>query len=212
MARSVTVSTIMTRARRWANLERDTDFVTDAELIEYVDSAWTRLYKLYIAAWPERFQTEATVTTAAGTATYALPAAWFGTIGVDCLDGGRYSALRALDEHERNDFQGSGSPEGFRVVGANLVIYPTPASVLTLRHIYVPTATALTATTDTIDGVLGHERLIELDVAIRLLTKEESDTSAVQAEYNKMRQEVEEEAQMRLVRSCQRIAYIEDWG
>jgi hypothetical protein len=209
MARSVAVSTIMLRARRWANMERDTDFLPDSELLEYVDSAWTRLYKLYAAAWPERFQTEQSITTVAGTATYALPADHLASIGVDSSDGGRWSAMRPLQEEDRNAYQDGGQPLGWRVIGANLALYPTPGSAIALRHIYLPTAPALTSTAATIDGVLGHERLIELDVALRLKAKEEADASALFAEYMRMRAEVEEEAQMRVLRTPQTIAIIE---
>jgi hypothetical protein len=209
VARSVAVSTIMTRARRWANMERDTDFVTDAELIEYVDSAWTRLYKLYVAAWPERFQSEASVATVNGTAAYALPATWFGTVGVDVSEGGTYRALRPLQEEERNTYQTAGAPVGFRVVGDNLVVYPTPSSALALRHIYVPTATPITSSATTIDGVLGHERLLELDVAIRLKAKEEANADDLVRQHAELKLEIEEEAQMRLVRSPQKIAIVE---
>ncbi len=210
MARSVLVSLIMTRARRWADMESDTDFVSDAELLDYVDAAWTRLYSLYVKAWPERFQTTATITTVAGTSTYALPTDWFGTIAVDVLTGTQYSALRHLQEEERNDFQTStGAPVGFRVIGSNVQLFPTPGAVYSLRHTYVPTATAITLSSQSIDGVLGHERMIELDVALRLKAKEESDGSALFAEYQRMRVEVEEEAQMRLISTPRTIAMTE---
>lgn len=213
MARSVAVSVIMTRARRWANMERDTDFVSDAELLEYVDSAWTRLYALYAKAWPERFQTTQTVTTSSGTATYALPADYLGTISVDCQVGSVYYPLPLIEEYQRNDFQTgySVNPAGYRVIGENLVVIPTPTATLSIRHTYLPTATPITSSATTIDGVLGHERLIELDVALRLKAKEEADTAALFAEYMRLREEVEEEATMRSVRTGQTIAITRDW-
>jgi hypothetical protein len=210
MARSVAVSTIMLRARRWANMERDTDFVPDAELIEYVDSAWTRLYKLYAAAWPERFQTEQTIATVVGTATYAVPADWMSTISVDRYLGAEWVDLLPIEEQDRNSFQFQGDPVAFRVIGDNLTLYPTPGAGLTLRHIYLPTAVSITDPAQIIDGILGHERMIELDVAIRLKAKEESDSSQLQSKYDAIEIEVMEEAQMRILRSAQTVGMVND--
>lgn len=192
-------------------MERDTDFVSNSELLEYVDSAWCRLYGLYAKAWPERFQTTQTVSVSAGTATYALSSDYFGTISVDVLDGSTYYALPLIQEHQRNDFQHATGFGGYRVIGSNLTFVPTPTASATVRHTYLPTATAISSSATTIDGVLGHERLIELDVALRLKAKEEADSSQLFAEYQRIREEVEEEAVMRSVRTGQTIAMVQSY-
>lgn len=197
--RAVTVAVLIPRIRRWVAAEGDTDFLPDAEVLDYLNEEWPRLYALYAKAYPESFRTEVDVVTD-GTPSRPLPADWWETVGVDYQrTGGRYGRLRRLMEAERNRFAQASSSRAFafRAIKNALFFYPTPPAGQTYRHIYVPTAPVLTLG-DSIDGVLGHEKLLELEVAIRILAgKDETDPSTLMTLRVDVKREVEEEAAMR---------------
>jgi hypothetical protein len=182
MPRSVLVSAIMAGARRRADDDVDKALTQDdPELISYIDQAYGAYYDVLVSADPEYYQVETSFSTVAGTKLYALPTNWSGTKHVDRLEGQRYIELGRLQPHERNYYAEPGLPCRYRVEQGQLALYRTPSSVITIRHTYVPVWTALTADTQTIDGLLGNEDLIEIEVAIRLLEKEDIDVSGLVA-------------------------------
>jgi len=201
MARSVSVANLIVSIRRAVSAAGDTQFLPDAEVVDYLNEEYPRIYALYVKAFPEFFRTEVDVTST-GVATYTLPADYFETVGVDWKQSAtRTFRLRRLMESERNRYSGvtSGPARAYRVLGNTLALFPTPRNGDVYRHIYVPTAPVLTAV-DSIDGILGHEKLLVFAVALRVLaTKDEVDFSQTQALYNECKQEVTEEAGMRAV-------------
>lgn len=210
MADLVLVSAILTGARREADKEND-PHVSDAELLLYMQQSWKRLYAIYAKAWPERYRTEQTITST-GVAGYAVPAAYMGTIAVDYKESPSvYIELELLQEEERNLFNGvaSGRSVAYRVLGdgasAAVNLYPTPVTGQVYRHIYLPVATTLTAASQ-LDVMNGHDRWLELDLAIRMLNKEESDVRSRIEERDRLLADVLEEAQLRSVTTPHRIA------
>lgn len=172
MPRLVTVSDIMLGAR-----ERIDDaggaLVEDTPLILYINQAFGKYYDILVSAEPAFFQAEATVTTVAGTRPYNLPDDWYGTMFVDRLvSGDEYQPVKRLRPDQRLAFTERGQPCRYQVEGGKLAIYPRPDSIYTLRHTYVPTWTKITDSANQIDGLLGNEDLIELECAVRALSKE----------------------------------------
>lgn len=74
----------------------------------------------------------------------------------------------------------------------NVVLKPLPTSG-TYKALFYPDSgsTGLTALTDPVDWPLGFEERIVLSLAIRALTKEDSDTSAVERLLNKEESRIE---------------------
>lgn len=172
MARAVTVAQIMASARERID-DAGGELVEDAPLRTYINQAYGKYYDILTSAEPEYFKAEASFNTVAGTRLYALPTGWFGTMYVDRLrSGDDYTPIRRIRPHERLMFSQRGEPVCYQVESAQLAIYPRPDAVYTLRHSYIPVWTALTADGDTIDGLLGNEDLIELEVAVRAMSKE----------------------------------------
>lgn len=201
--RSVTVADIIVRVRRACSAAGDTDFLPDAEVLGYINEEWPDVYALYVKAYPEMFRTEATVTST-GVAAYTLPSDYFETVGVDWQrDARTFCALRRLQEAERNRFSGTTSSpsRAYRVLKNELVLYPTPTTGQVYRHIYIPTAPVL-GLLDSIDGVLGHEKMLVYAIAIRVLaTKDEVDFSQTVQLFEAAKVRVEEEAAMRVAES-----------
>jgi hypothetical protein len=172
VARAVLVSDIMIGAR-----ERIDDaggaLVEDTPLILYINQAFGKYYDVLVSADPAFFQAEATVTTVAGTRSYNLPSDWFGTMFVDRLvSGDQYLPVERLRPDQRLLFTERGEPRRYQIEAGKLALYPKPDTVYTVRHTYVPVWTAITSNGQTIEGLLGNEDLIELECAVRALSKE----------------------------------------
>lgn len=208
MARTVTIAQIMTRARERADIE-GTDgaaFIDDAELQKLVDAAYTELVDLLVKHEIHQFETTENITTAAGTATYALPADHYKTLGMDHLwSAGKYVAIPELTFAERNiyadnitDSYGSRAA-GYRIVGNNIVFIPTPTGVQTYRHSYVPAPANISAlaTSTAIDGIAGWDELLVIMVAINCRIKEEQSTTDLREREQKMLQRIAESACLR---------------
>lgn len=202
MARSVTVSAIVTAARERAD-EEASRRVTDAELVRYVNDAWARLYAKHAQAFIDFYRTEEEIAVVAGTAGYDLPDDWWGTISLDYkASTDDYRPLHRVQEHERNRYRGTMSgdyPRGYRIIGNQVVLMPTPSRSLTLVHAYLPTATVLTDLADEIDGILGHEVLLQLMVARRIMQKNEEYEGDFEKEIAQLEEELTQEALMRSV-------------
>ena len=104
--------------------------------------------------------------------------------------------LQELMAQERNFFAGvvgAGEARAYALVGSNLVLYPTPPSGQTYKHVYVAQPADLSAAVDgttlemaTSDG----EAFLIWSVTVLALAKEESDTSIAQGEREAARERV----------------------
>ena len=177
MARTVTVQSIVDEVQKLVE-DPSHKLASETDYVGRVNRAAARLYSFYVAAEPDRYRTEATITALAATSAYALPSDWLATIAVDYAVGQDRAPLFRLQEEERNDFVGdTGQSRAFRVIGSNVVLYPTPLVGQTYTHVYIPTAPdltqpiapAITALANTIDCRLGHEEYLEMVVARGLL-------------------------------------------
>lgn len=198
MARSVTVQVIVDGARFLAD-DANGKLASTSAMVTFTDLLWARLYSFYLAAEPDRFRTEATITSD-GTATYTLPTDWFSTIGIDFFFGtSNVCELERLQETERNMFvgQGSGQSRKYRLGATTIVLFPTPVLGQTYRHIYLPTAPALTVVGSTIDCRMGHEEYLQLCLARKLLQKEEAYDGRWDRQIDKIETELKSEANLR---------------
>jgi hypothetical protein len=172
---------------------------SEAEYLKQVNRAHARLYSYYVAAEPDRFRTEETITAAAppNSATSSLPATWLATIAVDYASGSERRPLKRLQEHERNDYIGqTGTAEAFRALGANMVLYPTPTQGQTYIHVYLPTAPVLVVGTS-IDCRIGHEVYLEQWTARALLKMKQEYDGRWDDELAKLETELKLEANLR---------------
>lgn len=165
MARTFTIGQIIDRARARADM-RHTTFISAAEALEMVNEAYTELYDLLVQTFSNYYVTTGNLTLVPGTVSYALPADFYKMIVVerDNADG-TFTTIFPFNELEKNS-----------------TIFTDTNSIpnATVRLRYVPAPTIFTTTSQTIDGVSGWESLLVYDVAIMMLTAEESDTSALE--------------------------------
>jgi hypothetical protein len=146
-------------------------FITDTEWNNYIAASYQELYGLIVTAFGNDYFVQTplapyTFTTDGVNESFVLPAEFFKLLAVDIqLSAPNYwVGLRPFQMSERNDFGYLGTM--------------VPMAGQTIRLLYVPRATVLTADVDVVDGVNGWEEYIIVDACIKALTKEESDTSS----------------------------------
>lgn len=163
MARTVTIGELKTRCRYRADME-NTTFVSDTELLSYINEAYAMLYDTLVSVFQNYYSASTTFSVTSATNSYSLPADFYKLIGVDQLNGSVYTTIFPYNEMERN----------------STISVTSSIPTATVRMRYIPAPTVFTTDNQTIDGVAGWEALLVTDVAIMMLDKEESDTSTLE--------------------------------
>lgn len=209
MASTLTLLQLRTRARERSDQVNST-FISDAELTGYVNQSAYALYDLLCQKYGDAYFVKtppATITTDGTNETFALPTDLYKLLGVDLQTNGApngWLTLRPFNMAERNrNWRPNAAPiVGFtslryRLHGSNLWLTPLPSSGQTIRVWYVPRMTELSADGDTLDGISGWTEYVIVDAAIKCLEKEESDTSALMAERDRIVARIEAAASNR---------------
>ena len=207
MASTLTLLELRTRARERADQVNST-FISDAELTGYVNQGAYALFDILVSKYGDGyFAASTTFTTDGVNETFALAADFYKLLGVDLQTNGApngWLTLRPFQMAERNrNWRPNAAPiVGFtslryRLLGDKIWLTPLPASGQTLRYFYVPRMVELSSDSDVLDGVSGWHEYVILDAAIKCLTKEESDPSALMAERAAIVKRIEEVASNR---------------
>lgn len=181
MARTVTLTTLLTRVRQRADLESQTRRTTDAEITDHINEGIAELYDVVRGAFgQDYFRAASTFATTNGADTYALPADFLSLLSVDvALSNSISLTARPYMENERNAFKAFptgwlyGQPIWYRLYAANIKFIPTPNGAYSVTLNYCPTPPKLSAPSDTFDGINGWEEYAVLDAAIKCCIKDE---------------------------------------
>jgi hypothetical protein len=191
MSRVRTLTNLIADTRQRAGME-SSQFVTDAEVTEYLNQSIAELYDLVLAARGEEYYSASgSFSTSPGIQTYSLPASFMQLLGVDVTLGGVTFTITPYNFAARNAFNqwrawtamawGPGQAVYYRLQASNISFIPTPTGVYTVNLWYVPCATRLSGPGDTFDGFNGWEEYVVVDAAMKCLEKEESDVSQLAA-------------------------------
>ncbi|MFA6167019.1 MAG: hypothetical protein WC700_10400 [Gemmatimonadaceae bacterium] len=182
MAASVTLASMLARARRLAQMEGGTTFVTDAEVEQWLNDGLRELYDLLIAARGEDYYAvNSPIYYSALTNGWALPATFFRSLEVVLYDGSTYfSAPRAeLADVARalNITEAGGASSladcSYRLTETEIELHPVPAAkTSTVVHLYYLPAMTTVGSGGSFDGLDGWEEYAVLSAAIRMLKKE----------------------------------------
>lgn len=206
MARSVTLSQLIERVRRMADMEVRGP-VTDSEITDYLNDAATELYDELVSNYQEEWgvnPSPATLHVTASVATCALPDDCYKVRGVDRLVSGvsgsssaRWEKLELASFEDRNDWYGDAvdyygnQAFGYRPLGrTSISFWPVPQENATLRLWFIPVLARMTSGSDTLDGINGFEELVVCDAAIKCLMKEESDVSELLRRKEQLRRRI----------------------
>lgn len=219
MATTMTLAQLMTAVRQRADmvtsgytpaLTGDDFFVTEPELISYINQSYFELYDLLVSAFGNNYyvQTPYQFTTDGVNEQFALPADFYKLLGCDLsLSGGTPGSWLSVKHFEFADRNRYSVPNfqafygvtnlRYRLNGTNLWLTPTPASGQVMQIWYVPRMTQLTALAGTADGISGWTEYIICDAAMKCLQKEESDVSVLMAEKQALKIRIEAMAENR---------------
>lgn len=205
----VTLQQLMDRSRQRAD-QVNSGFVTDSELISWINVYKREYEDLLVRTFGADYSaTSATFSATANTENYNLSALTGGTFyklqGLDVADSSSptgWRDVKSFNFHERNRISGyqtvlptqQNGEVRYRLWGQNLTLRPVPTGTIQMKLWWTPQSTALSLTTDTFDDVNGWSELIVLDTAIAMKDKEESDTSVLQNDRQRMAQRITEMA------------------
>lgn len=190
---STTLTQLKTDVRNRADMANSL-FVSDAELITYINGSIAELHDLLIGSAEDYYLIDYSVNTIANTATYALPAAFYKLRGVDIRqNSGDWQSLRPFNFNERNSSSDAQSSNGlrYRLAGSNLMLSPAPIGIYEIKIWYTPVATKLAIDADILNDVNQWSEYVIIDAAIKCLNKEESDVSVLMATKADLRKRIE---------------------
>lgn len=200
----VTLAELKERARQRADME-NSEFVSDAELTQYINSSLAELHDLLIAAYNEDYVMEEYSWSSTGAMDYDLPSDFYKLRGVDVRMGtGDWATVKRFNFNRRNEDQSAyawnllGVPYmEYRLVGSKIRFNRTPSGNLNFRMFYHPRAVELVDDTDQYDDVNAYSEYIVVDTAIKMLQKEESDVQVLMGQKAMLKQRIESMAQNR---------------
>lgn len=192
MARTFTVSELITRVRERSNTERS-NFVTDDEIIRYIDQGYTKLYDLIVSKFENYYIADYSFQTTGSTQFFDLPADFYKMVGLDQFQnfsgsGENALTVRPFNFNERNRYNNilfavtAAAFYRYLIQGTKIKILPQPDAGITFKMWYVPAPVKITTTAQTIDGIAGWEEVVILTAAIQVMNKQELDSSALKLE------------------------------
>jgi len=190
MASTVTLGSLKTQTRQRANME-NSNFVTDAELVLYINSAIQELYDMLVEAAEDYYTISSSIVCDGVTSTYAVPSGFYKLMGVDYTLGSDPIPMEKYTFLDRNRYSSSDNRVvRYRLIKDSIVFQPIPAAQ-TMTLWYIPAFTPLALDADLFDGINGWEDFVTTSAAIICMMKEESDVSALLIEKQGIEKRIE---------------------
>ena len=199
----VTLTTLIQNARRKADMIGST-FVSDAEVTDYINKSIGELYDILVGAYGEDYFVSSATFTSTGATSYVIASSpvsisnFYKLKGIDINDGGQWMSLRSFMFNERNRRQPTASGSvydnyRYRIAGDSIHFEQNnpPPTGTQFKVWYIPLPTALSSGSDTFNGQNSWDEYVALDVGIKCLIKEESDTRALENQLRQMDGELE---------------------
>lgn len=190
---TVTLLQLRTRARDRADMTNSA-FIPDARLTEYVNASAQELYDLLVQANQDYFTSTQTTTVVSGN-TISLPATLYKLRGVDISLGGEWVPVWPYEYLERGAWQNTSVSRltaniHYRLLGNTMELLPADQAPGDYRIRFVPLMVPMSLDADTFDGMNGFEEYIVIDAAIKCKEKEESSTSGLKDEKDRIRKRI----------------------
>jgi len=209
---ATTLAEFRTRARERADQE-GSQFITDTELDTYVNASAAELYDILVSRFVDYYLESFVYTVASGSDVIPLPTNFYKLRGLDVSGGGgRWLTVSAYNFAQRNDdtadlriINRAAQRIRHRVQAGSVKLIPADQAVGNYQVWYVPRMPTLVATTDAFDGINGWEEYVVVDAAIKMMQKEESDTSALERQKAALLKRIETMAAERNVGEPERL-------
>lgn len=225
MGGEMSLGELQTRCRQRAD-RLNSQFVTNSEVISYINQSQYELYDLLIDVYEDYFKAPNAIFYSVGNQQiYPMPngVLTFKTdAGVDFVPAPIYKLLGldlglnqnnngwvTVDKYnfiDRNRFFYPNTASTiygvfnsqYRWLGNNLEIIPSPSANQPLRILYIPRLPQLLQNQDiTTTSISGWLEYVITDVAIKILQKEESDVSVLMAQKQELKTRIESSANNR---------------
>ena len=177
MSNVVTLAQIKARALDYADMT-GSDFVVEARLLDYINAVAAELYDLLVNTNEDWFLKTHSVAVVSGTDAYELPSDYYKLIKAFWVSGGRRHTIRQFMLSELG-----GSSEN-PLQGGTVELWYVPQMLLfsddgdTIGSAYAGDGT-IVEETPIPPLIRGWEDYVALGAAVRLLNREESDSSAL---------------------------------
>ncbi len=189
MSSFVPAATMIALVRTLTNtetLDQANNFVTDAEILAYLNSGLAELYDVIVENHDDDFyRGTTTLAVTAGTSLYPLIADFYKVTSVDIVWGPTIvRPARRFTEAERDRFKYLNpvwsylTDVYYRTLGANLEVQPVPQAGVTLQINYVPAFQPLIQMTDCFDSVNNWHWFAIWDAAMCVAQKDENAATA----------------------------------
>jgi len=187
---TVTFAQLLVRSRTRAD-EDGSQFITDAELRDYVNASAAELYDLLVASFQDYYLSQSPdYVVPNGVDVITLPANFYKLRGVDrSVSANRWAKVDAFSFAERNDRQialgraayfFADAGIRYKVQAGTIKLTPADSCSGTYRVWYIPRMPMLALAADIFDDQNQWSEYIVVDVAIKCLQKSESSVTGLQ--------------------------------
>jgi hypothetical protein len=161
---------------------------TNEQLDRLINEKLKRTYALVALGDPSSYATLSgnLATTAGKVDLAALLPDFFDLLRVDAQRGSGWVPVLPFDLRQPEAPSGAGCRFRRQLRGNALVFTPAPPDGTVVRALYIPRLADLVNPADTFDGVNGWEGLAVIEAAIQLLNDEESDSSKLVRERDRL--------------------------
>lgn len=197
MAYTVNISDLITQVRDYSDMV-NTQFVTDTEILVYLDRAYRDMYIRIVEQNSAFFQIQATFPIVSGQNTYALPANFYKLCGIDLnLDSQNTITISNININERNMLKSVYSSiclsRGWRylITGQSIVFSPAPDVSAGYTVWYVPDPVPIISTAQTL--TLTPSTIVDymtICATIKCLQKEQTDWTEMGVERDRMAEQI----------------------
>lgn len=196
-----TLAQIRTRIRQRSDHEHTgEELVTDLEINQLINKSRLELFGLLVHSGLHSVpETEFTIISD-GSETYALPEDFYAVQGVFRNDNGYFYRLIRHSSADKPHRDVRAHAFSYRIYGymtdAVIEFIPRTSSTVTDNYVvrYIAAPAELTLDTDVVDGVLGWEEYIVVDVVIDILMKEGLDPEYFMAKKGQLLARIRREA------------------
>jgi hypothetical protein len=195
----------------------NSQFVTDSELNSYINGSASELYDILISQYADYYYTKATQTISSGSTSFSVPSDFYKFRGLDYqVSSGEFLNVYKFNFEQRNSknrelwrtLNRYAPYREYRLMGQECFIEPSDNAPGTYQLWYIPAYTELTADTDTLDTINHWFDYVVVDAAIKMLTKEESDTMGLMVQKQALLKRISEMAAERDVSEAETVADI----
>lgn len=210
MPSAITGTTIKARSLDIADLT-NTNFLSDDDIIEYINGSLAELYDLMINSFEDYFISTDNISVVSGTESYSLPSDFYKAIKVYILiNGDRHKLKRfTMEELENNNIYKYpfSRPAMYRLLGSNIYFTPEPISSGTVELWYIPEVTKISVLGDTVtfNIPVQWEEFLYLSVARKMIEREERDSTQVILRLKEVENRIERSVDERDLGEQQRI-------